>query len=42
VIPLVHVPDDPGPHGALPLEPDADAAGDPANDSWRKLRGLFK
>jgi HemY protein len=42
VIPLVHVPDDPGPDGALPLESDTDMAVEPANDSWRKLRGLFK
>jgi HemY protein len=41
VIPLVHVPDDPGPDGELPLDPEIDPPDDP-NDNWRKLRGLFK
>ena len=42
VIPLVHVPDDPGPEGGLPPDPEIDTRDEPASDSWRKLRGLFK
>jgi HemY protein len=42
VIPLVHVPDDPGPEGELPLDPEREGPDDPASDNWRKLRGLFK
>jgi HemY protein len=39
VVPLIPVPDDPGPEPQPQLEPDAET---PPNDSWRKLRGLFK
>jgi HemY protein len=40
VVPLVPVPDDPGPDPQPQLEPETDATS--TNDSWRKLRGLFK
>ena len=40
VVPLIHVPDDPGPEPQPQLEPDADAPN--SSDGWRKLRGLFK
>jgi HemY protein len=42
VIPLMHVPDDPGPEPELPLDPETDPPTDLSSDSWRKLRGLFK
>ena len=42
VIPLMHVPDDPGPEPELPLDPETDPGSDPSSESWRKLRGLFK
>jgi HemY protein len=42
VIPLMHVPDDPGPEPELPLDPEPDPPTDPSSESWRKLRGLFK
>jgi HemY protein len=41
VVPLIHVPDDPGPDPQPQLEPET-APSDSSNDSWRKLRGLFK
>lgn len=41
VVPLIHVPDDPGPEPQPQLESDTEPS-DPPNDSWRKLRGLFK
>ena len=41
VVPLVHVPDDPGPEPQPQLEPETEIA-EPSGDSWRKLRGLFK
>jgi HemY protein len=41
IIPLIHVPDDPGPDPQPQLEPDTENAAS-SNDSWRKLRGLFK
>jgi HemY protein len=41
VVPLVHVPDDPGPD-PQPLEPNAGRSPEPPSDGWRKLRGLFK
>jgi HemY protein len=41
VVPLVPVPDDPGPEPQPQLEPETDTSSS-ANDSWRKLRGLFK
>jgi HemY protein len=40
VIPLMPVPDDPGPEPELPAETGAPS--ESSNDSWRKLRGLFK
>ena len=40
VVPLIHVPDDPGPEPQPQLEPEAEAPN--SSDSWRKLRGLFK
>jgi HemY protein len=42
IVPLVPVPDDPGPEPQPQLEPETDASSSSANDSWRKLRGLFK
>jgi HemY protein len=39
VVPLIHVPDDPGPEPQPQLEPESPKS---SNDSWRKLRGLFK
>src|SRR5262245_2793848 len=41
IVPLVHVPDDPGPDPQPQLEPETETSSQP-NDSWRKLRGLFK
>jgi len=41
VVPLIHVPDDPGPEPQPQLEPETEPS-DSSNDSWRKLRGLFK
>jgi HemY protein len=41
IVPLVHVPDDPGPDAPPPLEPETETAPEPANDSWRRWR-LFK
>jgi len=41
IVPLVHVPDDPGPDPQPQLEPETETA-PPPGDSWRKLRGLFK
>jgi hypothetical protein len=37
VIPLVHAPDDPGPNGETPAEPEP-----PPPDSWSRIRALFK
>jgi HemY protein len=42
IVPLVPVPDDPGPEPLPHLDPETDASSSSANDSWRKLRGLFK
>ena len=41
IVPLIPVPDDPGPEPQPQLEPETDTSSS-ANDSWRKLRGLFK
>jgi HemY protein len=38
VVPLIHVPDDPGPDP----QPQLDPGPEPSSDGWRKLRGLFK
>lgn len=38
VIPVVHVPDDPGPEPELPTEPQT--GGSP--DGWKRLRGMFR
>jgi HemY protein len=40
IVPLIHVPDDPGPEPQP--EPDTARSPAPASDGWRKLRGLFK
>lgn len=40
IVPLVHVPDDPGPEPQL--EPETEASAPPPGEGWRKLRGLFK
>jgi hypothetical protein len=42
VIPLLHVPDDPGPEAEAPTEPQAEPPTDPAPDGWRRLREIFK
>lgn len=42
VVPVIHVPDDPGPEPQPQLEPETRNAADSSNDGWRKLRGLFK
>ncbi|MEA2990371.1 MAG: HemY protein [Alphaproteobacteria bacterium] len=42
VIPLMHVPDDPGPEPEPPSEPAAETSSDASPDNWGKLRGLFK
>jgi HemY protein len=42
IVPLVHVPDDPGPDASPLSEPDAQTAAEPASYNWRKLRDLFK
>ena len=42
IVPLVHVPDDPGPDPQPHLEPETETSSRRPSDSWRKLRGLFK
>jgi HemY protein len=42
VIPLVHVPDDPGPDPEPPLDASTEPAPEASNDSWQRLRQLFK
>jgi len=42
IVPLVHVPDDPGPDAKPLVEPEAEPAPEPSSESWRKLRGLFR
>jgi len=42
IVPLVHIPDDPGPDARPLVEPETETAPEPNNDGWRKLRGLFK
>jgi HemY protein len=42
VIPLAHLPDDPGPGPALPPEPEPEGASDKSANGWSPLRGLFK
>jgi HemY protein len=41
IVPLIHVPDDPGPEPQPQLEPETETSNS-SGDSWRKLRGLFK
>ena len=42
VIPLVHVPDDPGPDHEAQAEPAPEPASEPPSDSWTRIRHLFK
>jgi HemY protein len=42
IVPLIHVPDDPGPEPQPQLEPETETSSESSNDGWRKLRGLFK
>jgi HemY protein len=42
VIPLVHVPDDPGPDAEPPVEPAPEPASEPPSDGWSRIRALFK
>jgi HemY protein len=42
VIPLVHVPDDPGPDQEAQVEPAPEPASEPPSDSWTRIRQLFK
>jgi HemY protein len=42
VIPLVHVPDDPGPDPEPQFQPETEPAPEPPSEGWRKLRDLFK
>jgi HemY protein len=39
IIPLVHAPDDPGPNGDAPPDPETEA---PPSEGWRRIRALFK
>jgi HemY protein len=42
VIPLVHVPDDPGPEPEPPFDAAAEPPPEPSSDGWQRLRQLFK
>ena len=42
IIPLVHVPDDPGPDPERAHEPETEPPAGSAPDGWTKLRGLFR
>src|SRR5262249_45113215 len=42
IVPLVHLPDDPGPDGQPHPEPEIETSSEPSNDPWRKWRTLFK
>ncbi len=42
VIPLVHVPDDPGPDPEPPVDASTEPPPDSTNDSWQRLRQMFK
>ena len=42
VIPLVHAPDDPGPNGEKPDEPETEPAPPPPSDGWSRIRALFR
>jgi hypothetical protein len=42
IVPLVHVPDDPGPDAPPHIDPERDSSSEPTNENWRKLRDLFK
>jgi len=41
-IPLLKVPDDPGPNPDPSLEPAIEVVSDKSNDGWGRLKGLFK
>jgi hypothetical protein len=41
VIPLVHVPDDPGPEPEARRDPETEGP-DKSSDGWSKLRGMFR
>ena len=42
IIPLLHMPDDPGPDPEPSTEPAAEPPPDTTSEGWRRLRGLFK
>jgi HemY protein len=42
VIPLVHVPDDPGPEEEPHADPQTEPAAEPPADNWNRLRQMFK
>jgi HemY protein len=42
VIPLVHVPDDPGLDSSFDGEPTAEAVSPPSGDTWHRFRQLFR
>lgn len=42
IVPLVHLPDDPGPDAPPHPEPETETSSGSANDPWRRWRGLFK
>ena len=42
VIPLVHVPDDPGPDPEPHTDPETEPSAEAQPDAWQKLRGLFR
>jgi HemY protein len=42
VIPLVHIPDDPGPEAEAIAEPETESPADQRPEGWGRLRGLFK
>ena len=42
MIPLVHLPDDPGPDAQPPFEPETETSPEKESEAWRKLKGLFK
>jgi len=42
IVPLVHVPDDPGPDAQPLSEPETQTEAEPPSYNWRKLRDMFK